>query len=265
MNQILSEVQLQKHAPSIFATGGSKHVSGKYGFIPTIEVVRGLKDNGFHPVTAFQSNTRIKGRENFVKHVMRFRHESNMDLQAKEGMLSEVVLINSHDGTTSYQLRAGVFRLVCRNGLIVGDEIFCRRVKHQGQVVDRVIEAAHDIIEICPLSVEKVKEWQDIQLTKDQRVAFAQTAMTLKWDGQDDEELPVTPIEILQARRISDTKDDLWTTFNVVQENLIRGGIRYRTDKGARMRTRAVNSVTENVRLNTALWTLTEKMAELAR
>jgi len=259
MTQFISEVQLMKAAPSVFATGGSEHVSSRYGFIPTIEVVRGLRTSGFHPVMAAQSRTRIEGRESFVKHVMRFRHETAVE---KGGVLPEIVLVNSHDGTTSYQLRAGIYRLVCSNGMIVGDEMFCRRVKHQGDVVERVVEAANDLIEIVPISVEKAKQWQGIELNREMQVAYAQTAMALKWDG---EEFPITPNQVLDPRRSADQKNDLWTTFNVVQENVIRGGVRYRTEAGSRMRTRPVNSVGENVRLNTALWTLTEKMAELAK
>ena len=265
MQQVLSEVQLQKLVPSVFATGGSEHVSSRYGFIPTIDVVRGLRDNGFHPVSASQSRTRIEGRDNFVKHVMRFRHESNMELNKVDGMHSEVVLVNSHDGTTSYQLKAGVFRLVCSNGLIVGDETFSRRVKHQGDVVNRVVGAANDIIEIAPISVEKAVEWQGIQLKLEHKAEFARAAMSLKWTADEKDEFPITPRQALEPRRRADEKDDLWTTFNVLQENIIRGGIRYRTEAGSRMRTRPVNSVGENIRLNTALWTLTERMAELAR
>ncbi len=262
MTNFLSEVQLQKSAPSIFATGGSEHVSSKYGFIPTIDVVRGLSQSGFHPVMAAQSKSRIEGRQNFVKHIMTFRHESNLDNLKKDGMISEIVLVNSHDGTTSYQLRAGVYRLVCANGLIVGDDVFCRRVKHQGDVVERVVEAANDLIEIVPISVEKAKEWQGIELKSDQKAIFAQAALSLKWS---EDEALMTPYQALEPRRLADAKHDLWTTFNVIQENIIRGGVRYRTESGSRMRTRPVNSVGENVRLNTALWTLTEKMAELSR
>ncbi|PWU05605.1 MAG: DUF945 domain-containing protein [Verrucomicrobia bacterium] len=262
MSQVLDEVQLQKLAPSVFATGGSERVSSRYGFIPTIDVVRGLSKAGFHPVMATQSRSRIVGRQNFVKHMMRFRHESNMDNLRKDGMLSEIVLINSHDGTTSYQLRAGIYRLVCKNGLVVGNEFFTRSVKHQGKVVDRVVEAANDLIEVAPISVERVKEWQGIELNHEQKVVYAQAALGLKWDG---DETLITPNQALEPRRFADESNDLWTTFNVLQENIIRGGIRYRTEDGSRMRTRAVNSVGENVRLNTALWTLTEKMAELSK
>jgi len=262
MTNFLSEVQLNRLAPSIFATGGSEHTSSRYGFIPTIEVVRGLSKSGFHPVLATQSRTRIPGRQEFVKHIMRLRHETCLE---KGGIVPEIVLVNSHDGTTSYQLRAGIYRLVCANGMIVGDEMFCRRVKHQGDVVERVVEAANDLIDLVPISMHTATHWQGVGLNKQQQVVFAQAAMALKWDKDENDEFPLTPDEILDPRRSADTKNDLWTTFNVIQENMIRGGIRYRTDNGVRRRTVPVKSVGENVRLNTALWTLTEKMAQLSQ
>ena len=258
----LNEEALIRNVPSIFATSGSENTSSRYGFIPTIEVVRGLRTNGFYPVAAMQSKSRIEGRQQFVKHVMRFRHESNVDLQKKDGLFSEIVLINSHDGSTSYQLKAGVFRLVCSNGLIVGDECFSRKVKHQGDVINNVVKAANDLIEIAPISVKKAIEWQGVELKPEQSKVFAEVASTLKWEV---DQVPLTPTQILKPRRFDDNKNDLWTTFNVIQENLIRGGVRYHTEEGDRMKTRPVNSISENVRLNTALWTLTEKMAELAR
>lgn len=261
MTNFLNEIQLNRLVPSVFATGGSEQVSSRYGFIPTIEVVRGLSKSGFHPVTAMQSRTRNEDKKNYVKHVMRFRHESAME---KSGVLPEIVLVNSHDGSTSYQLRAGIYRLVCSNGMIVGDDIFCRRVKHQGDVVNRVVEAANDLIEIVPISVEKAIDWKGIQLNNEQKKVYAETAMSLKWQ-METSEFPITANQALRPRRSADESNDLWTTFNVVQENIIRGGVRYHTEDGSRMKTRAVNSVSENVRLNTALWTLTEKMAELVK
>ncbi len=42
-----------------------------------------------------------------------------------------LILLNSHDGTGSYQLMSGVFRIVCRNGLIVSEgEAHMIRVPH---------------------------------------------------------------------------------------------------------------------------------------
>jgi hypothetical protein len=223
-----------------------------------------MKDSGFYPVLASQNRCRLKEKEGHVKHIIRFRHETALE---KAGVVPEIVLVNSHDGTASYQLRAGVYRIVCCNGIIAGDEIFCRRIHHKGDVIHKVVEAANDLIEIAPISVERVEEWSGINLTKEQQIVFSEAAATLKWDKEELGEKPMLQItnQLLDPRRVEDKKSDLWTTMNVVQENVIRGGKRYRSEAGNRQRTREVNSVNENVRLNTALWMLTEKMAQLVK
>lgn len=259
---ILDETRLQKLVPSIFATEQAKDLSSRYGFIPTIEVVRGLRNAGFHPVFAKQTRSRSEDGQAHAKHIMRFRHESNNHVGNTTGLLPEIVMVNSHDGASSYQLRAGVYRLVCANGMIVGDEMFCRRIRHSGDVIPKVVEAASALIEVIPISIDKAKEWNGLQLTHGQRQIFAEAAAGLKWE---EDKMPVKASDLLAPKRRIDAATDLWTTLNVVQENVIRGGIRYRTEDGARQRTREVQSVGENVRLNTALWTLTERMAQLVR
>lgn len=260
MSHFLSEVQLQKRVPSVFATGGSDNTSNRYGFIPTIEVMRGLQKTGYYPIDAMQSRARISGRKEFVRHMIRFRHESCVQI---EGLIPEIVMINSHDGSTSYQIRAGIYRFVCGNGLVIGNDLFCQRIKHQGDVTTKVIESADYLINIVPQALETASDWKRIILKPEQKIAFAESALGLKWDSE--ESFPVTADQLITPRRIADQSNDLWTTFNILQENIIQGGLRYRTDKGARNRTRGVTSVSENVRLNTALWSLTEKMAELTK
>ncbi|EKL3980007.1 DUF945 domain-containing protein, partial [Morganella morganii] len=46
------------------------------------------------------------------------------------------------------------------------------------------------------------------------------------------------------------------------QENLIKGGLSGRTAKGKRSHTRAVTGIDGDIRLNKALWVMTEKMYE---
>ena len=260
---ILQEDQLKKLVPSIFSAEAHEKTSDKYALIPTIECVRGLQKSGFYPVKAKQSTCRNSDNRPYVTHMIRFRKEG---IYHVGGNVPEIVMINSHNGTTSYQLRAGIYRLVCSNGLVVGNDLFCRRVKHQGDVISKVVESAEDIIEIIPKAIEFAEKWKAIDLKQEQRIAYAQSAMMLKWD-KNEIELPAE--NILSVRRREDSIPTLWNTFNVLQENIINGGVRYRskskeTGRVTRNSTRAVNSVSENSRLNTALWNLTEKMAELA-
>lgn len=79
---------------------------------------------------------------------------------------------------------------------------------------------------------------------------------------------PVKAGQVLAARRVDDNGPDLWRTFNRIQENLIKGGLTGRsvnqeTGRVRRAATREVAGIDSNTKLNQALWTLTEKMAEL--
>ena len=82
-----------------------------------------------------------------------------------------------------------------------------------------------------------------------------------------DSALQVQPRALLAPRRWEDGQPDrprdLWRTMNTVQENLMRGGVPGHNEQGQRRRLRGVHSVTEDTKLNLALWVLTEKMAAL--
>ena len=257
---ILTEDHLKHLVPSIFSVQAHEKTSSKYAVIPTIECIRGLEKEGFYPVKAQESRCRNAENKPFAKHLIRFRREGMIEVG---GNVPEIVMVNSHDGTSSYQLRAGIYRLVCSNGLVVGNDLFSRRIRHQGNVVDKVVESAGEIIEIMPHTIQIAGEWKSINLNAAQRQAYAESAKLLKWDI---EERDIIPDRLLNARRYQDIGNDLWTTFNTVQEHLIRGGVRYyNAESRRRGSTRAVNSVSENSRINKALWNLTEKMAELVK
>ena len=96
-------------------------------------------------------------------------------------------------------------------------------------------------------------------LGQDEQQAFAKAALQLRW-GDD---APINTNRLLAAHRHEDVKGDLWTTFNRVQENMLKGGVPGRSSTGRRTTTRAVGGVNENVKLNKALWTLADSMAAL--
>src|SRR5262249_45745551 len=104
----------------------------------------GLMQQGFLPVRAQQSRTRIAGKGDFTKHLLRFRHASMAD-SAVQSTVPEIVLINSHDGTSAYKLSPGLYRVLCTNGLVVKssgiDEI---SVRHGGResLIQEVIEGS---------------------------------------------------------------------------------------------------------------------------
>ena len=70
----LGEEQMRLAAPSIFAPGKHASRSERYTYIPTIEVLRGLRKEGFEPFMVAQSRSRIAGKTEFTKHLIRMRH-----------------------------------------------------------------------------------------------------------------------------------------------------------------------------------------------
>ena len=104
----LAEDQMRRAAPSIFATGKHGSRSDRYTYIPTSEVLRGLQREGFEPFMVAQSKSRIEGKTEFTKHLIRMRHAGHVSAKPEA---NEIILINSHDGASCYQLLAGAFRL----------------------------------------------------------------------------------------------------------------------------------------------------------
>ena len=254
-NEPLTNDQIFSIAPSIFAAEKHDSRSDKYAYIPTINIVEGLRKEGFFPFFACQSRTRDESRHEFTKHMIRFRKYD----QIFGPEANEIILINSHDGTSSYQMLAGVFRFVCCNGMVAGDTVENIRIPHKGRIVDDVIEAAYTIVDDFEI-IDRSKEiMKSTVLTLPEQEAFASAALTLKYD----EEAPIAPRQLLLPKRIEDNKNDVWCTFNRVQENMMKGGQRGFSASGRRVRTREVNSIDTNVKLNKALWVLAEKMAEL--
>jgi hypothetical protein len=255
----LDDDRLRRLAPSIFAPAPWGGMSGRYRMVPTIEVVGILRDKGFLPVRAEQSRARTPDRRDVTRHMIRFRHSDHVSPLTVGAEVPELVLVNSHDGTAAYRFMAGIFRLVCSNGMVVQSaDTGSIAVRHTGgaDFHERVIDATYQIMDDAPRTLEKIGAWKGIDLTPPQREAFAAAALELK------DNRAVTPAQLLAPRRPEDRATDLWTTAGVVQEHLLRGGDRGRAASGRRTTTRPVKSVAEDVRLNRALWTLTERLAE---
>ncbi len=257
-NAPLSNEQIAQYAPSVLAETAHESRGERYTFIPTIQVLDGLRNEGFQPFEVRQTRVKDQSRREFTKHMVRLRHATSIEAAVGEEV-PEIVLINSHDGSSSYQLLAGFFRMVCSNGLIAGDICNDIRVRHSGNVIDDVIEGSFRVLDNVEEIGSRIETYKSIELKPQEATVFANAALALRWD----EKAPVEADRILRARRWADNKSDLWTTFNRVQENMIKGGVAGRSATGRRMSTRAVGGVNENVKLNRALWTLADGLAQL--
>ncbi|EMH6513545.1 DUF932 domain-containing protein [Raoultella ornithinolytica] len=251
----LTREELLHHVPSVF--GEDKHASRseKYTFIPTITLLENLQREGFQPFFACQSRVRDPDRREHTKHMLRLRRAG----QINDQQVPEIIILNSHGGESSFQLLPEIFRSVCTNSLVCGQSFGEIRVPHRGDIVGKVIEGAYEVLGVFDRVEEKREAMETLLLPPPAQQALAQAALTYRFG---EEHQPVTASQILTPRRYEDRKDDLWTTYQRLQENLLKGGLPGRTSKGKRAHTRAVKGIDGDVKLNRALWVMAESLLE---
>lgn len=254
----LTHDELFRTVPSIFSETKHDSRSDRYTYIPTITLLDNLKREGFQPFFACQTRVRDLTKRDHTKHMLRLRREG----QRTGNQVPEIILLNSHDGSSSYQMLPGLFRAVCQNGLICGETFGEVRVPHKGDVVERVIEGAYEVLGIFERVDEKREEMQRLMLPPPAQQALAKAALTYRFG---DEHQPVSESQILSPRRWQDESPDLWTTYQRIQENLIKGGLRGRNAQGRNQQTRAVRGIDGDVKLNRALWVMAETMLDHAQ
>lgn len=134
---------------------------------------------------------------------------------------------------------AGMFRFVCKDGLVCGDTLADMRVPHKGDVAGHVIEGAYEVLR----GFDRVQTSRDamraITLGAKEGDVFARAALAPLKDDDPDKSAPITESQLLAPRRFDDDRPDLWSVFNRTQENLVRG-LPARTASGRRQRTRPV-------------------------
>lgn len=265
----LTEDEMRKAAPSIFAMSAHESRSERFKPIPTIEILRGLTKEGFAPVGVRQATSRTEGKAAFTKHLIRLRRIDDGKTYNVGDTVCEILLKNANDGTSAYELMAGLFRIRCLNSLVAQtgtvEEI---KVRHSGDVQAKVIDGTYTVLKAAEHALVAPQDWSAMLLGREEREILARSAHVLRFgDASGEVTTPIKPEQLLTQRRSGDLGSDLWTTWNVVQENAIRGGIRAvgRDDLGRprRVRSRAVTGIDQDIKLNKALWLLGEEMAKL--
>lgn len=246
-------------APAIFATKPADYINQKlYKFTPTTEIINYMKDMGYILTDAKQSKTKIPLRNNYGTHIVSFQHPEIFVKDNEGGIEARptIVLLNSHDGSRPIQFEMGLFRLVCSNGLMVKSmDMGSFKERHTKYTFDQVKQLIASKIDTLPKVVEKINDWNGLEMTPKQRHAFAQQALQIRAGEErlaEDYEIH----SILSPKRKADEGTTLWNCYNVVQENLIRGGFQLnnRTARG-------ITNPVQDMKLNMDLWKLAEEFA----
>ena len=244
---------LTEAAPAAFAQApDARRTSRHYQFISTARVIDALLEAGFEPTRAQQTRSRVGSSANHARHMIRFSFIKNA--LSLIDAVPELILINSHDATSAYTLRAGLFRPVCTNGLVsqIGD-FGLLHVPHRGNVLHNVVDGAVQIARGFSDITRSVERMAARSLSDLEQHDFATAALRVRYPHRD-QHWPVRQEQLLKARRVADLGSSLWLTYNVVQENLVAGGLTGQSSSGRASRTRAIRAIREDVRINVGLW-----------
>jgi len=255
----LTNEQLKKQAPALFTEQPHFDVSDKYHFIPTINVINEIKANNWYPVTVSEANVRDEEKQGYQQHLVKFRHFDDL-LHPQENAV-ELLLFNSHDRSKSFTISAGIYRFICSNGLVIADSVFeSYKIKHLGERENDVARAVANITAIKPKLMQKIQTLESIELTQLEQESFARSSIPLRFDKH----LQVNHTDLLIPHRDEDTKDDLYTVLNVIQENLLRGNITgINNNTGRRFTSREITSISKDVEVNQGLWDIAERIASI--
>ena len=223
--------------------GLSKH----YSFVPTIDVVNDLRTLGYDCVDATQVKSRKKSTNGYQKHMLTFEHPDHKVDQVKEVELADgttetqvlpaeeypqLLLTNSHDGGNAFTLSAGIFRLVCSNGLVIKTEDYgTARLVHKGYSFEAVQKLVKEFEETMGEVLTKITAMKKVELTKAQQIEFAKKAALLRFTAKSYNEDNIADVvdidDLLNVERKEDAGNGLYEVFNRVQESIVQGKYLY--------------------------------------
>lgn len=252
----LETAQLKRFAPTIFAKRAIEGVSDNYGHVATYQIIEAMKENGYACVEVRQSQRRDESRMPFTKHMLKFRREGTIKALMKRGdVIPQVVMLNSHDRSSGFHLHAGMFRVICSNGLIVADGQFVEpiKVRHSVHMIQDIVKRSTELIKGADGVYTIREQMLAVPMTDRNAIQFANRALEFRPPRRTGLLLPET---LLTVRRDEDKPNDLWHVFNRVQENMLRGGNETRTEEGRVAMTKGIGRIERDVQVNSALWGL---------
>ena len=228
-SDFLSLEEIKEMAPSVFTTQGSKDTSDKYTHIPTDRVIRDLEVLGWKVADVKEVAARKEDNKGFQKHLVVFRNE-DVVITGNDGdtVYPQILLTNSHDGKNSFKFQAGLFRMICENGLVVADESFeDYSIRHMGYDFEALQSLITEMVSNLDLTVESMNKMKQIELNEEQQLELAKKLLDIRLEGTGNAYDDYQPKYINYSQRKEDDGIDLWSVFNRQQENIIEGNFKY--------------------------------------
>lgn len=253
----MNDAEIRKAAPSVFTETPSNGVSKHYTHIPTTKVINDMRTLGWDVIDAKEVKARKSSTRGVQKHLVVFRNpEVVINGEDGDTVFPQILLTNSHDGKNAFTFTAGLFRMICENGLVISTTQFEDvKMRHMGYTFEDLQANIHKMVERLPLTVESMNRMKEIQMGQEAALEFAQRALETRFEKDQIDNIKIDLNALLEPVRREDRGDDLWSVFNVVQEKIIDGDFTYSSGTKTR-KARRVKNFSQDQKINRELFEL---------
>lgn len=230
-------------------TQTSHRGSNKFGFISSENLVSRMESQGLKLADVVESKIRKDKdlRQGYQKHVLRF----DTGLSNRHGNL-QLLAINSHEGSSALTFRMGFFRMVCSNGLIIGSDLIPQiKVRHTQNGLLKLDDSIDELMQWKTVAMDNIEKMENKKLSQDDYDQLALASAKIRLGDKFTDKI----VPIFEPKRYEDNREDLFTAFNVIQENVMRTGFyAHNTETNVYTKVRAIRGVNASLELNTALY-----------
>ena len=253
----MTKGEMQEAAPAVFTMTPSKEVSKHYTHIPTTKVIDDMELLGWGVVDVKEVKARKATTRGVQKHMVVFRNP-DVVINGDDGdtVFPQILLTNSHDGKNAFTFTAGLFRMICENGLVISTTQFEDvKMRHMGYTFEDLQVNIREMVARLPLTVESMNKMKEVEMGEKAAMDFAKKALETRFDKKQVARIKVDLKELLSPTRKEDRGNDVWSVFNVVQEKIIHGGFDYISGTKVR-KARKVKNFKQDQKINKELFDL---------
>lgn len=256
----LTAKQIEELAPSVFSETPADRVSRHYTHIPTSRVILDMEALGWRVVDV--QEVRARRDIGTQKHLVVFRNPDIM-ISGDDGdnVFPQILLTNSHDGRNCFTFTAGLFRMICSNGLVVATNTFENvKMRHMGYTFEDLQVKLNEMVERLPLVVESINSMKEVELGQEQTLEFAKRALETRFTESELNNIKIDLDDLVTPVRREDKASDLWTVFNVVQEKIITGDFDYEAG-GKTRKAREIKNFNQDMKINKEIFEIANEYA----
>ena len=228
-------------------------MSARYRTVQTNLIAKKFKDMGFVVDSITQRKTRKPGGAGFGKHMVKLSHPELLKSTEHNDLKLQLIITNSFDGSSTFKMQLGFYRFVCGNGMVVGETLEAYKHKHTGLILEELDESIERIVAQTNKLSDLITKMKETRLNSAQVIAFETEALKLR--SKNLKQIDFT------VRREEDYSEDLYTVYNRVQEDLIRGGVGSTSEKGRVRVLREIKGIDKLREINEQLFDLAVKYA----